>query len=483
MIFTTPQFAAFFLLFFALWFSLPRGSRKLLLLGSSYAFYGSWNAKFLLLIAASTLLDYYVGRGLTRTDDATRRKRLVTLSVVANLSALGFFKYYNFFVDSAVSGLAALGLEVSAPVLQVVLPVGISFYTFQTMSYTIDLYRRRIEASESLLDFAIYVSFFPQLVAGPIERAKHLLPQLRDLHQKHPQWSGLGLIALGAFKKAAIADNMADLVALTYTDPQDALAPAMWLGTYAFAIQIYCDFSGYSDIAVGLGRLLGLDIIQNFRAPYAAAGPSEFWRRWHISLSSWLRDYLYIPLGGNRGGWLYLRRNLLITMLLGGLWHGAAWNFVLWGAFHGFLLIVFRAKVFTALGARLAKTRWRLPTLFVRRVIFFHLVCLSWTLFRAESLTDVVTLFSAMLSPEALNFSAFAEAITRSGEGPYLALMGGIMLALLLAQNLWAVGSEQVVAWVWRLRLSVRVAFVATLIYAAAVLAPESPPPFIYFQF
>ncbi|MCA9546728.1 MAG: MBOAT family protein, partial [Myxococcales bacterium] len=281
MVFTTPQFVAFFVLFFGAWLALPRRARKPLLLVGSYLFYGSWNPHFLWLIFGSTLLDFAVGRAVHRSADPRRRKQLVTLSVVGNLGVLAFFKYFDFFVGSAVQGLNALGLDASAPVLEVVLPVGISFYTFQTMSYTIDIYRGQLEPSDDFVDFALYVSFFPQLVAGPIERAKHLLPQLKDLAQNRADWSGLGLIALGAFKKVAIADNMAALVELTYTQPEQAWAPALWIGTYAFAIQIYCDFSGYSDIAVGLGRLMGLDIIQNFRSPYAAAGPSEFWRRWH----------------------------------------------------------------------------------------------------------------------------------------------------------------------------------------------------------
>ncbi len=485
MIFTTPQFVVFFVLFFAVYLSAPARARKVLLLLGSYGFYGSWNAKFLLLIVGSTLLDFYVGRALADALDATRRKRLVTLSVVLNLGALGFFKYFDFFVESAVSGLASLGVEASAPVLHVLLPVGISFYTFQTMSYTIDVYRRTLEPTDSLLDFALYVSFFPQLVAGPIERASHLLPQIARVHEGLPaKANGLLLIALGCFKKVVIADNVAALVEATYTDPSAVHAPALWLGTYAFAIQIYCDFSGYSDIAVGLGRLLGLDIMQNFASPYAAAGPAEFWRRWHISLSSWLRDYLYIPLGGNRGGWWRVRRNLLLTMLLGGLWHGAAWNFVLWGAWQGLLLVLFRPDWLRRLGERIeARPVRRVISQVVRRLVFFHLVCIGWALFRAASLSDCRIIVGKLLSPAALDLGAWLPEVRASGEGPWLCLIGASMAALLLVQNLWPHDTGRLADRLGRAPFALRFACVAVLLYACMVFAPERPPPFLYFQF
>ncbi|MBU1432490.1 MBOAT family protein, partial [Myxococcota bacterium] len=393
-------------------------------------------------------------------------------------------KYFNFFIDSAITGLAALGFKAHAPTLSIILPVGISFYTFQTMSYTIDIYRRKLAPTPKLLDFALYVAFFPQLVAGPIERAAHLLPQLVNLDDRKADLSGWGLIALGVFKKAVIADNVAALVEMTYTQPQDVYAPALWLGTYAFAIQIYCDFSGYSDIAVGLGRLLGLDIVQNFKAPYAAEGPSDFWRRWHISLSSWLRDYLYIALGGNRGGWFYVRRNLMLTMLLGGLWHGAAWNFVLWGAWHGLLLIALRPRIFSDLRAWMDRRWWsRWGGLILRRFAFFHLVMISWALFRAASLKDSLIVVGKLIDFTAWDLSGWLQAVSASGEGRYLAMMAGGMAALVLLQNLWPVGSHRLVALLWRAPAPLRFVVIVALLYSAALLSPEKPPPFIYFQF
>jgi alginate O-acetyltransferase complex protein AlgI len=487
MTFTTPEFVIFFLLFFGLYALLPVRRRKVLLLVASYLFYGSWNAKFLLLLAASTLVDYAVGGALYHSESHRRRQLLISASIGFNLGVLGVFKYFNFFVDSAAAGLAALGLEVDFPTLQVILPVGISFYTFQTMSYTLDIYRRQLEPTPSFLDFAVYVSLFPQLVAGPIERAAHLLPQLARLGAggNRADLSGFGLIALGVFKKAVIADNVAVLVELSYADPSATHPAALWIGTYAFAIQIYCDFSGYSDIAVGLGRLLGLDLVQNFRAPYASAGPAEFWRRWHISLSTWLRDYLYIPLGGNRGGWFAVRRNLLLTMLLGGLWHGAVWNYVAWGAFHGLLLVIFRWRFLHRIQERLeaGSTMLRRCTVGLRRFAFFHVTCIGWGLFRAESLQDCWIVVWKLLNFTEWNLGDWLRLVEQSGEGGYLAWSCAAMATIVLVQNLWPVGTFRVVDLAWRAPLPLRIAGVGSLLYLAAVFSPAEPPPFIYFAF
>jgi D-alanyl-lipoteichoic acid acyltransferase DltB (MBOAT superfamily) len=483
MSFTSPAFVVFFLLFFWLWPGLRGRPRQLFLLAASYLFYASWSAPLLLLLLASTLLDFSVARAIDRSDDPTRRRQLLGLSLLGNLGVLACFKYYNFFADSAAAGLHALGLEVSAPTLAIVLPVGISFYTFQTLGYTIDVYRRKLAPCASPLDFALYVAFFPQLVAGPIERAGHLLPQLQSLASPsppRPDLSGFGLIALGAFKKVVIADNLAPIVDAVYADPAHAWAPALWFATYAFAFQIYCDFSGYSDIAVGVARLMGVSLSHNFRAPYAATGPADFWRRWHISLSTWLRDYLYIPLGGNRSGRWRAARNLLLTMLLGGLWHGAAWHFVLWGAYHGLLLVIFRAGLWDSLNARLPL---RPLVALIRWFVFFHLTCLGWALFRAPTLGDCQVVLARLLDPRGWQLGAWLGEVEASGEGRLLALWALVMAMLLLVQALGRVGSDVWVDRLWRAPPALRFLVLVALFYACVLLAPEAPQPFIYFQF
>ena len=485
MIFTTPQFAVFLVTFLFLWAVCRGRARKWLLLGASYAFYGSWNPAFLSLIILSTLVDYWVGLKLQTTDNALRRKRLLWVSLGVNLGILAFFKYCNFFIDSAVAALLLLDIEASVRLLEIVLPVGISFYTFQTMSYTIDVYRGDMEPTASLLDFSVYVAFFPQLVAGPIERAQRLLPQIAQVGQENrSDLSGWGLIASGCFKKVVIADNLAAVVDPVYANPDGAYGPALWLATYAFAVQIYCDFSGYSDIAVGLARLFGIRLIQNFEAPYAAAGPSEFWRRWHISLSTWLRDYLYISLGGNRRGEWFTYRNLMLTMLLGGLWHGAAWNFVLWGAWHGLLLAALRPAPFQKF-ARWSAGHW-LPDqaiLWLRRLLFFHLVCIGWAFFRAESLGDCIVLVQGLLDVGSWDWTTWLEAVDEAGMGGYLALYATMIGLVVGLQMLWPISPSRLIEHVWKGPEALRFAFVAILLYCAALAAPEVAPPFIYFQF
>jgi D-alanyl-lipoteichoic acid acyltransferase DltB (MBOAT superfamily) len=345
-LFNSLIFVGFFLVVYSLYLASSRSVRtqNLLLLLASYVFYGYWDARFLGLIAASTIIDFFVGRRLQVTEDSARRKRLLAVSVCANLGMLGFFKYHDFFAASLASLLSQLGIQADPFTLGVILPVGISFYTFQTMSYTIDIYRGRLEPVNSFLDFALFVAFFPQLVAGPIERARHLLPQIQRARTLSAPVvnAGLFLLLWGYFKKVVIADRMAEIVNPVFGNHVEYQGLELLMAVLAFTVQIYCDFSGYSDIARGLARLMGFDLMVNFKLPYFAINPSDFWLRWHVSLSSWLRDYLYIPLGGNRGTTLRTQTNLTITMLLGGLWHGAAWNFVIWGAYHGGLLALYR---------------------------------------------------------------------------------------------------------------------------------------------
>lgn len=337
MLFDSPQFFFFFIAVFAVHWAIPSHRiRKLVLLVASYAFYAGWGWKFCFLILFSTLIDYFVGLVLRSDNPPRGRKFWVTVSVVANLGFLGFFKYYNFFMDSFDAAGFPLGLRIDS----LILPIGISFYTFQSMSYTIDVYRRKFEPISGFTDFALYVSFFPQLVAGPIVRATNFLPQLAE--KKHFNdvafKSALLLFVIGMTKKAVIADNIAAYIDPIFITPVWYDAASLWMTMFLYSIQLYCDFSGYSDMAIATAGLLGYKLTQNFNFPYFARNVRETWTRWHISLSTWMRDYLYVSLGGGRGSNLSIYRNIFITTFLSGLWHGAGWNMVAWGGLHGIAL-------------------------------------------------------------------------------------------------------------------------------------------------
>jgi len=400
MIFTSFDFLVFFVIVLAVQPVLPHRPRNLLLLAASYFFYGCWDWRFLPLIVLATLVNYFCSHGIVGSRSRRQRRTLLAVGCAVNLGILGFFKYANFFVDSANDLLSLFGTTADAWHLDIVLPVGISFYTFQTMSYTIDVYRGELKPLKSLVDFSLYVAFFPQLVAGPIERGKSLAPQMTRKPKigLYDVYDGSWLILKGLFKKAVIADNMAIIVDTVFSQSAPNGSEVL-VGTYAFAFQIYGDFSGYSDIARGTARMMGYHLKLNFRIPYLATSPSDFWRRWHISLSTWLRDYLYIPLGGNRGGWTKTLRNLMITMVLGGLWHGAAWTFVIWGAFHGAILVVYRALGnMKSASHRDAQddgpARWAFKVL-----VMFHLTCLGWLVFRAESFTQLSAFLAQLAQP------------------------------------------------------------------------------------
>lgn len=317
-------------------------AQNLLILVSSYVFYGWWDYRFLSLIFLSTIIDYIMGLNIQKQDSKSNQKLLLWCSVLFNLSVLGFFKYYNFFVDSWVELLSSIGYEIKSRwTLNIILPVGISFYTFQTMSYTIDIYKRKLDPTKDFISFASFVSFFPQLVAGPIERACNLLPQILSKREfKYAQGvQGLRLILWGMFKKVVIADSLAPMVDDIFSNYQDFGGGTLWLGAIFFAFQIYCDFSGYSDIAIGTSKLFGFELMSNFKFPYFSRNIGEFWRRWHISLSSWFRDYLYIPLGGSQEGKWKSIRNIFIIFIVSGFWHGANSTFIFWGLFHAILFL------------------------------------------------------------------------------------------------------------------------------------------------
>ncbi len=398
MLFNSLEFPLFLGLVLAGYFVvIPRSwwrARKAFLVAASYVFYASWNPFFSLLLLFSTVLDYTVARRMERTEGRTARRLLLGVSLCGNLGLLGYFKYGNFFAQNAYRLLQPWHV-LPPPVADIVLPVGISFYTFQTLGYAIDVYRRQVPASRSPLDFALFVSFFPQLVAGPIARAGSFLPQLlraHDLTAVDVEFA-VARIAGGFVKKVVFADTLAAYVDVIFLDPSLYRGANLLLAVYAYAFQIYFDFSGYSDIAIGVARLLGLRLPENFDRPYLAASPREFWRRWHITLSTWLRDYLYISLGGNRVERWRSSVNVMVTMLLGGLWHGAAWTFVAWGAYHGALLVV--ERLLPAGGTARGRLSER-----GARVVTFHLVCLGWILFRCASLGDAWMVLRGLWSSE-----------------------------------------------------------------------------------
>jgi len=402
MLFNSWQFLIFFPTVVILFFALPGRYRQALLLLASYYFYMCWKAEYLFLILVSTLIDYTAGILMGKTERLARRRLYLILSLLTNLGLLFTFKYFNFFNDSFRLLFRHFNLIYHVPALKVLLPVGISFYTFQTLSYTIDVYRGKKEPERNLAVFALYVAFFPQLVAGPIERSTRLLPQFYEKMEFDYERvkNGLLLMAWGFFKKVVIADRLAIYVNQVYGSPGDFSGPVLLLATYFFAFQIYCDFSGYSDIAIGAAQVMGYRLMLNFNRPYFSKSISEFWKRWHISLSSWFRDYLYIPLGGNRVARWRWYANLFIVFLVSGLWHGANWTFVVWGGLHGSYLLIsiwtdgFRAFVRRKIGLE------KHPALkkAIRVAVTFHLVLFSWIFFRAQSLTEALFIIRNIFS-------------------------------------------------------------------------------------
>lgn len=409
MFFNSIEFALFLPLVFLLYWALGQRYREqnMLIVGASFVFYGWWDWRFLGLLLFSSLVDFFIGLGLKQEERANRRKLLLFTSLFINLGLLGVFKYYNFFIDNFVAAFTFFGYQLDPARLDIVLPVGISFYTFQTLSYSIDVYRKQLQPTNDLVSFLAYVSFFPQLVAGPIERATHLLPQFyRPRHFDYAKATdGLRQILWGLFKKVVIADNCAHFANIVFnqvaTEGSYLSGSTLVLGAVFFAFQIYGDFSGYSDIALGTSRLFGFDLMRNFAFPYFSRDIAEFWRRWHISLSTWFRDYVYIPLGGSQGGkWMRIR-NTFIIFLLSGFWHGANWTFIVWGTLNAlyFLPLLLLEKNRSNLGV-VAQGRM-LPSLsdFFRMSITFALTCLAWIFFRAENIDHALHYLSLMASP------------------------------------------------------------------------------------
>lgn len=477
MLFPTIAFALFFGVVYTghRWLLPYPRAWKWFILAASYFFYGWWDARFVGLLVVSSIVNHAIARRIVRNSAARPRTRWLTLALVFNLGTLGFFKYYGFFTMQIYWASAQFGFTPPLPLLDIILPVGISFFTFQAMSYVIDIYRRQLEPTEHLLDFAVYLAFFPQLVAGPIVRAKVFLPQLTTLFQADRIDAGRAatLILSGLFKKIVVANYLAQhIVDPVFAHPGAYGALDNLFAIYAYAIQIYCDFSAYSDIAIGLALLLGLHFPLNFNAPYFADSIQDFWRRWHISLSTWLRDYLYIPLGGSHHSSARTYRNLFITFLLGGLWHGAAWTFIVWGLIHGCYLMLERAwsqrykKVRTP-SAPSARSAGRI----IRMIIVFHLVCLTWIFFRSETFADAATMLHQLI----VGWSMAPQWIT-----PWLLVVLVVgWLTQFMDGNRLAALWDRCTSW----NPIYQGALAALLLMVILALGPKGVAPFIYFQF
>jgi alginate O-acetyltransferase complex protein AlgI len=472
-IFHSLDFVVFFIVVVALYWTLPHRAQNVLLLVASYVFYGYVHPWFLILIGTSTVIDYLSARGMERWPG--RKRTFMAVSIISNFGMLGFFKYFNFFVANVHAALAALGAAVDLPVLRVLLPVGISFYTFQAMSYTVDVYRGELRARRSLLDVAVFISFFPHLVAGPIQRASYLLPQVegRRRFSMVKASSGFDLMVWGFFKKLVIADNVG-VIANKVFALADPSFEVLWAGVFAFAIQIYADFSAYTDIARGASRWLGFELTENFDHPYMARTPADFWRRWNISLSTWFRDYVYIPLGGSRASEWVWARNVLVTFLLSGLWHGASWNYVLWGLYHGVLLVITRAHRILRPAARPAHAWLQVPQV----AGMFVLTLFGWLLFRETELPAIV---------RDLRLSPWHSTPFERQAGLYLFLLAFGYSIPLWAQSLWVEAhrgatprDDEGQAWSGAIvrALACGAAFAAIL-----VLRSRTSLDFIYFQF
>lgn len=490
MLFNSVEFLIFFPTVVTLYFLCPQRYRWALLLAASYLFYAAWRVEYALLLLISTVVDFFAARAMgEHTDDRARRPYLL-ISLAVNLGLLFVFKYFNFFNESARGLFHLFNLDYRLPALQVLLPVGISFYTFQSLSYIIDVYRNKLKPEQHFGIFALYVSFFPQLVAGPIERATHLLPQFHTRHvfDEGRINRGLRLILWGMFKKVVIADRLAVYVNQVYNHPADYEGLTLLLATYFFAFQIYCDFSGYSDIAIGAARVMGFDLMENFRQPYVARSVAGFWRRWHISLSTWFRDYLYIPLGGNRvAAWRWYM-NLVLVFLVSGLWHGAKWTFVIWGALHAFyvLMEIWLGGVGVWGMRRLGRTNGLPLPDWVKILATFHLVLFSWIFFRANTLGDAQLILQQLwtmkiATPLADLAAPWLHAGVADGQME-MALSVGLILVL------------EVTQWFERYIATMEGAFITTpawlrwlayvtIAIAIANLGVAIETPFIYFQF
>lgn len=482
MLFNTINFALFLPIVFILyWFVTNKSLRlqNILLLVSSYFFYASWDYRFLFLLIFSTVLDYYTGLKIAGADNKKLKTFWLWLSICVNLGFLGVFKYYNFFASSLADALSVAGIKTNFWTLQVILPVGISFYTFHGLSYVIDIYKSKIKPEKNFIDYSVFVSFFPLLVAGPIERATHLLPQIKvkRTYDYSKMIDGLRQILWGLFKKIVIADNCAEFANMIFNNSADYSGSTLVVGALFFTFQIYCDFSGYSDIALGTARLFGIDLLRNFAFPYFSRDIAEFWRRWHISLSSWFKDYLYIPLGGSKGGMWMKIRNTFIIFLVSGFWHGANWTFIIWGLLNA--IYIMPSIIFSTNRVNLDIVAFdrKLPTLkeTISIIITFTLTVFAWIFFRAENVGHAFSYIKEIFSGSLFTVPSFPKTNTA------LVIMVIIILFMIVEwfgrKQQYAIANLEA-----KFPMPVRWAFYYCLIIAIFILA-GSNQQFIYFQF
>lgn len=481
MYFNSVDFAIFLpLVFIFYWFVFNKSikTQNFFILIVSYVFYSFWDWRFLSLIFISTIVDYFIGNYLSKSDNFKFRKRLLILSLLVNLSILGFFKYFNFFVDNFVKTFNFFGYNLDSISLSIILPVGISFYTFQTLSYTIDVYRKKIKSSDNFIEFASFVSFFPQLVAGPIERASNLLPQFSKVRKfdYHNAVLGLRQILWGLFKKIVIADNCAEQVNLIFSQHNDLSGSTLLLGAFFFAFQIYGDFSGYSDIAIGVSRLFGFNLKLNFNYPYFSRDVAEFWRRWHISLSTWFRDYLYIPLGGSKVSKSRLIFNVLIVFLVSAFWHGANWTFIAWGLLNALFILPSFFFNKNRINLDIVAKNSKLPNFkeFINIVFTFFLICLTWIFFRAENITQALEIFGNIFSKSILTIPYYL------GIGHTYSLI--VLIVFFIVIEWLGRREEFAIHSILKNYTLIRILFYY-LIIALIILFPGNEQEFIYFQF
>lgn len=482
MLFNSIEFFVFFpIVFIGYWvlFKSKLTLQNTFITLASYFFYGWWNWKFLILIIISTLIDFFVAKAIGKNNKDKQRKLFLTISLISNLGMLGFFKYYDFFLDNFVEAFSFFGMQLDPARLSIILPVGISFYTFQTLSYTIDVYRKKMQPTNDFMAFSAFVCFFPQLVAGPIERATNLLPQFHKARNFNYPLAILGLrqILWGLFKKVVIADNAAVLANHVFNNSAEFDGGTLFFGVFFFAIQIYGDFSGYSDIAIGLSRLFGFDLMRNFANPYFSRSIPEFWRRWHISLSTWFRDYLYIPLGGSRGTKFKAIRNTFIIFVVSGFWHGANWTFIAWGFVNALLFLPSMLSNANRKNLDVVAEYRSLPTIkeFMQMLGTFSLICVTWVFFRAENINHALIYIKDMLSFSLPKGSDFIGA----GIHPLMAMnLIGVMLVIE-----WFGRREQfAIQALFRDNKTLRYAFYYATIIAIFWFGGQQQD-FIYFQF